>query len=218
MSEDPVAVLAVRALFHAAIELPLDACQELARRITEFVLLQVASGAVVGTPGDTDTADLLALREVADEVGHPPSTTEYMGIYRRRRDSGEDRIPPPSSIVKRWGGWERAKAEAGLIPADVTVAARGKTPPSKRIFRYDDQHLIDALRACADDIGHSPSVREYCRWRDARLGGLPNRRAVRHDIPHFRTIEDRWGCWLNAIEKAFPSPIRPGESPRLRVL
>lgn len=212
LAADPIE-LAIRVLLLAAIELPVEACRELARRLTEYVVVHSAGrGAGDATPSTGDQKALRALREVADMLGHAPSTTEYMDEYRRRRTTGENPIPTASAIIKRFGSWASALAEAGIIAADVGEIHRLRVVRKKRVGRYPDDRLLECLRACAAEIGFAPTVVAYSVWREVRLGGGSGRRAPGSDIPHFRTIADRFGGWGNALEAAGLDPSAAGRS------
>ena len=83
----------------------------------------------------TEDDCLAALRDAADDLGHPPSYTEYKtGPYS----------PGVSTIERRCGSFDTAKERAGLDTFGVTKA-----------------DCIDALRGAADDLGHSPTYTEY---------------------------------------------------------
>jgi hypothetical protein len=65
-----------------------------------------------------DRAELLdILQELAEELGHTPSTAEL----RERED-----LPAPSTFVYRFGRWNAALEEAGLTPQHVMKSTRDR--------------------------------------------------------------------------------------------
>lgn len=211
--------LAITSLVAAARELPLPACRELGRRINEFVLFEAqAEEHSLGTEVTARGVRYVgALRSVAEVHGAIPASTDYLAEYKRRRDLGDERLPSLSSIVKFFGGWEAALAAAALTEAaPVSKVERIRGRKGKKVHRYADARLIEALRACARDIRKPPTVLEYKEWREDKLAGRPGRRAPGADIPHFRTIHARFGSWLNALRAAgFADPV--SERARTRI-
>jgi hypothetical protein len=187
-----------------ATELSLGACSELARRLTEWVVVQSRDHAGDLCPLAAKDVDFIgAIRSVAEVVGHPPSTPEYQREYEQRRERGGAALPSLSAILKHFDGWPYALAAAGLEPA---VAPRGiqrrRTYTRKRVHRYKSGHLHACLRACKDDLGRIPMVRDYVAWREDQLDGQPGRRGPEPEIPHHRTFYNRFGSWAAALESA----------------
>jgi len=193
---------AIRSLFAGARELSPAASQELARRITEFVLLECQI--------DTHDLDSVgrdrfvgAVRSVAEMLGDVPTTTSYEREYKRRRELGDTSLPSVSAVVKHFGSWPMALAQSGLAP----------TPPPRPIERlrkrrgrhvpgYPSTRMIECLQACARDLGRPPAMREYTVWRDDMLDGRRGARPPGSDIPHANTIMRRYGGWLPALVEA----------------
>lgn len=140
-----------------------------------------------------------ALRAVAAELGHPPSTPEYIAVYKRARAAGDTSLPSVSVFVKRHGSWKAALFAAGL----------GATPPrdlvrQRRLLRarpaiYPRARIVACIRACATDIGRVPTVLDYAAWRDAKRHAAFIAGRVHPDFPHYNTIRRRYGGWPQAL-------------------
>lgn len=108
---------AIAVLFAGAMQLPLGSCRELARRLTERVVVECQNQSHDLHPTTArDARFVRALRFVAEVVDHPPSTTEYTAEYERRRALEGARIPSTSAVLKHFSGWPYALAAAGLAP------------------------------------------------------------------------------------------------------
>lgn len=60
--------------------------------------------------------------------------------------------------------------------------------PTSRPTLYQPQHLLAALRACADELGKPVGVTEYRRWSD-----------YRSDVPSATTLISQFGSWSAAV-------------------
>ena len=199
--------LALRALYAAGIELPLESCHELARRLNEFVVIRTLDrDSELNLHAEGDRRMIAALRSVADAIGHVPTTSEYVGEYERRRERGALALPSVSTVVKHFGGWERGLAAAALIPGLPPSRQRARDPLRRVIYRYSDERLIESLRACARDLGRIPMVRDYQTWRADHLAGRPGKRLPQADIPDRRTLHNRYGSWPKALAAAGLDP------------
>ncbi|WP_435153267.1 homing endonuclease associated repeat-containing protein [Haladaptatus sp. DFWS20] len=83
---------------------------------------------------------VLALQELAEELGRPPKFEEMNG-------HGEYSAFP---YFRQFGSWPEAKEAAGLDP---------KTTTSRRISR---EELIDALSELEQELGETPSQKDMC--------------------------------------------------------
>jgi hypothetical protein len=206
--------LALRALYAAAIELPLESCQELARQINEFVVIRILDhDNELNMHSEGDRRMIAALRTVADAIGHPPSTTEYIAEYERRRQRGALQLPSVSTIVKHFDRWENGLAAAALVPG-VPPSRTRRQAYRQSIYRYSDERLVEALRACTRELRRLPKVRDYQAWRADRLAGRPGKRLPLADIPDRRTLHNRYGSWSNALAAA---GLNPAEHARTTV-
>jgi hypothetical protein len=115
---------------------------------------------------DEGEEDLLAdLRRVADRLDESPTVKQYKtyGKYH------------PSVIRNRFGTWNEAKKEAG-IPVNE----------SGSIHRVDEEDLINDLERVTEQLGESPTVRQY-------------RAEGEYSI---ETFQRRFGSWNEAKEQA----------------
>ena len=200
--------LPIRALFAAAVELPPEACRELARRLTDHLVVQAQNHHYELHPlAARDARFIGALRSVAEITGTAPNTTEYEAERERRRSLGDTGLPSASSIVKHYAGWPYALAAAGLAP-DVPPSAikRRRNYRRKIIHRYSEERLVECLQACARVFQRVPMVRDYSSWREDLLAGRPGSRPAAGDIPHHRTYYERYGSWAQALDAAGLDP------------
>lgn len=123
------------------------------------VKLHAEDVAVEGSQPTRVGLALTALNHAARELGHPPSVEEYRQLYREgMRESGW----PDDRCIRRWlgaGSWNDALRRAHLEPkpdGDVVVFQHGHF--------YTVDELADALRECAEDLGHPPTYPEYIAW------------------------------------------------------
>lgn len=195
--------LAVGALVTAAVHLPITAVRVLVRRLSEFVLVEAERD----TGGRTERSErarrfAAAIRQVGSEIGHAPLSTEYLTVYRDRKARGEDDLPSLSAIVKLFGSWGHALFRAGY--GDVVLPSRIEQRRSyrpRRVAKYPLDRLITCLRACAHDLRRIPTIRDYRIWEDEAV-----KRALAsgyaRDVPHWRTIQTRFGTWEAALKAA----------------
>lgn len=112
-----------------------------------------------GIPGYELVEDI---RRLADEYGRPPTAREYdeNGRYSR------------SPIRRRFGSWNEALRSSGV--------GVGKE------WDISEERLLHDLRRVADELGETPSYREY------------------DDLGEFNTstYQERFGKWENAIHEA----------------
>jgi len=204
MNNEPSSDLAVAAIFAAATNLPLDGAQELARRITEWVVVQIQNHHHDLHPlAAVDARFIGGLRAVTEVVGHPPTSQEYLAEYERRRGLGDSGLPSVSAVSKHFDGWPYALAAAGLT-SDVapTGIQRRRARTQKIVHRYTEARLAECLRACAADLGRVPMVRDFVVWREELIAGRPGRRATATDVPHHRTYYGRYHGWDAALAAA----------------
>lgn len=211
---DVAGELVLRSLFAAATELPMELCRELARRVTEFVVIQAQNHAHdLQSLSHGDARFIGAIRSVAEVVGHPPSTSEYVAEHKRRSALGDTGLPSIATILRHFDGWPYALAAAGYLPAVAPSGIqRRRNYGRKVVHRYSRERLAECLRACARDIGRTPMVRDYAVWREELLAGKPGRRRGPTDIPHHRTYYERFRSWDAALLAAALPVGRPART------
>lgn len=112
-----------------------------------------------------------AIRECADALGKVPTSADY-------RDYAQaNQLPSVATIQKRLG-WRKALTSAGFEPPQI--AGRGPT--------FTDSECWDEVRALRNQLGRTPSIREY----DRLVGHRP-------DKPGSQTVRHRCGGWANIV-------------------
>jgi hypothetical protein len=194
---------AVDALVAAAQSLPSEGAEAVAVAITEALYLAAQRSRHQITPRVAKRVRFIgAIRSVAESVGHVPTTTEYTHERNRRRKFGDESLPAISVLLKFFGSWHRALSSAALAERQVgSLNARAAYRPLK-MPRYSNERIVQCLRACASDLGRIPTVRDFLVWRDGRTGRSSGGRVFGVDIPHFRTIYERFGNWPSACKAA----------------
>lgn len=133
---------------------------------------------------------IAALREAAEILGRSPSVGDYRRLQAERRELDW----PPDGSLRKWlgGSWNDCLARAHLeavADGDALVAQMG---PS-----FDKQEVLDALRACAKELGFPPTVSAYLSW--ARRPDVRERKGRR---PRSQSPFDLFGGYANALLEA----------------
>ena len=108
-----------------------------------------------------------SLQACAEDVGESPSLQRYA-------DWRDETHPSRATAKRHFGTWNGAKRAAGL---DIPT------------HRWSEDDIITSLQACADDLGESPTIRQYSEWRDG-------------DHPSWETAERHFGSWNDAKRAA----------------
>jgi hypothetical protein len=114
---------------------------------------------------------------------------ESMSLKRYRELAAEWGLPSGARVIQVFGSWRAATDAAGLRP-------NAGRPAYERQFTYEG--ALAAVRACAAELGHPPSVRQYDEWqRSARpapgaRGRYPSATAARN-----MASEKRWTAVLS---------------------
>lgn len=150
--------------------------------------LQERLGAPVLASSDVRTRRAIAaLREAAEILGRSPSVGDYRRLQAERRELDW----PPDGSLRKWlgGSWNDCLARAHLeavADGDVLLTPLG---PS-----FEEQELVDALRACAADVGSPPTLSAYLCWaRRPDVQARPGRR------PRSQGPFDRFGGYANVL-------------------
>jgi hypothetical protein len=111
---------------------------------------------------------LAALTEAYDQLGRSPTTREYKAL---------DLGPSVHAIKIVFGTWNAAKEIAGF-----------DTTPSSHDLTYSEEDCINALKEAAEQLGTSPTIREY-----AALGIRPSVRVVRRRLGAWNDVKAELG-------------------------
>lgn len=90
----------------------------------------------------SDDEILASLRDYAREQGRTPTRDEWRGL--------PNEYPAPTTVVNRFGGWNKALDAAGLKPAARTSTAY-----------WTKHHVMEALIRDTLRRGHAPTVAEW---------------------------------------------------------
>jgi hypothetical protein len=194
---------AIAALIAAALTLTAAAKQELVRRLIDALNAERARDE--GRLPPTVQRDLWlvqALRSVADVLGHPPSTTEYIAAYKRARTSGDSSLPSVSTFIKRYRSWRAALFAAGVIGPPHSNLIDQRRVLRGRPFVYPRERVLTCLRGCAADLRRVPTVRDYEAWRDEKRQTAIAGGRVYPDFPCPNTVYRHFGGWGKALRAA----------------
>ena len=149
--------------------------------LRELATRFASAGREPKTTRDKVGAAVAALHEAAAILGHSPSIKEYRAL---RQELHELELPPDSNI-RRWlsqghpsgeGGWNGCLRRALL---DAVSDGDFTSPLIGRTYRFDDSEIFAALRDCADDLGHPPTMNEYLQWaKRPDVADRPGRRPL----------------------------------------
>ncbi len=118
----------------------------------------------------TDEEILQQLRACAEALGRSPTMREF--------EAHEGSTVHPQTVIDRFGSWNRAKREAGLVP---------------RRFATRDE-LLQCLRVLGDRVGHVPTSKDI----DQHRGLVPSKSLYWHTF----------GSLTNALREAgFDVPV-----------
>ena len=147
-----------------------------------------------------------ALREIADRLGHSPTTGEYK--HERENLLAEEHakgllpraFPSLAALQKRIARWDENLVDAGLKPVD---GRRNKKGCGNRANgrSVTEQEILDALREGFTALGHPFTARGYAVWRREQIER--DRAAGRYRrLPSYAPIQDRYGTWAQACQAA----------------
>lgn len=148
-----------------------------------------------------------AIREVADRIGHSPTTTEYAlqrDIVRKEsEDAGHLRtLPSYQAIHRRFGSWEGAIAAAGLEPANGRQRERERPKGRPNLRRIPDETIRSALREAFAEVGRPFTVNAYSDWREKKVAQDASVARLVGQYPSRHTIWTRYRTWDAAVADA----------------
>lgn len=132
-----------------------------------------------------------SLRQAEKAVGTPLTKKKYS---RWRDTFPPDRKPVSAEyFVLNFGSWARACNLAGVEPGKVIMG---------RVYTRDfsDDDIVNAVRACREDIGDMPTVRAYDDWARARKGLVPSSSTVRWRLAY--------SSWVDVLDRCFPGEVQ----------
>lgn len=164
---------------------------DLLTRLREHLAVSDERG---GPQGVRVARAIAALREAHDEhLSQGGSGPLGVNTYRRLRDTNPERNWPPDGSVRRWlgqGSWNDA-----LRTAHLEAVSGGDTTPLARGSDFTAEEATAAVNACAEELGHVPSLGEYTAW--ARR---PEVRQGQSRVPRSQCVFDRlFGGWLQTL-------------------
>jgi len=156
-----------------------------------FVLVEL-DGRIHGASSERVVLARSAVQLFERETTGALSRTNYERWRVARPDAQV--LPSAKLIENTWlGSWSTAMDRLGFRPgachAVRTLARRGVEPGSSE--------LLERLQACASELGRTPSLDEFDRWRRAQLLGRNGVIVV--GVPMYQR---RFGGWRQAIEAA----------------
>lgn len=111
---------------------------------------------------------LEALKEAHERLGHSPTTREYERLDIR---------PSIHEIKTVFGSWNNAKEEIGY-----------ETVPSSHEITYSKEDCIDGLKQASEQLGVSPTMREY-----SSLGIRPSGKVIKRRFESWNEAKDAAG-------------------------
>jgi hypothetical protein len=170
-----------------------------------------------GAYRQTDEAMLESLREVADRIGHSPTTTEYAREREITRKESEDAgglrvLPSYGSINQRFGGWEAALAAAGLEPANGRQRERERPKGRPSLRRIPDETMRQAVRDAYADLGRPFTATAYKSWREKKVAEDDGVARLTSRYPSYHSIWARYCSWEAAVAAAL-TPDEEADEP-----
>lgn len=122
-----------------------------------------------------------------------PGYTELREIFPERR------MVTPAVIIKRFGSWNNAVEEAGLVANPRHHSTPKDDGWQRATFEEEDyrQALLDCTAALEGKI---PSIGDYEKWRK-RVHDTGNHGKA-GSAPSLSAFRWRYGSWLTALQKA----------------
>ena len=151
---------------------------------------------------DTKARVIRALQAWMSESGPPYTATTYTRYRGMHRD-----LPTRDTVARAFGSW-RAGLEAAGVPLDDARAVEtvrriaGTAEPMRKLQRaHRRAAIVDAIRACMDELGRAPRAMEFFRWRLANAPDTPTQADL------YRLFEGGFPEALAGAEMGVP-PVR----------
>jgi hypothetical protein len=159
-----------------------DVLQELGRR-----LAFPGERGPMNSHGVRQARAIAALREAAGELGRSPSVSQYRELRRTTHPDW-----PPDGSIRDWMacGWNEALKLAHLeaVPDEQPIVVEGEQA-------YTREQVLEALRQCAEELGHNPTFNKYIAWaRSPEVRRREGRRPRSQNV-----FERRFGGFTEAM-------------------
>lgn len=140
-----------------------------------------------------------ALQACARDTGISPSLATY-SVWARASHPTSVRVPTSQGPFERaFGSWVNALVAAGLRQGN-SVPQQRATRDDLQSVRASDEACLEAVRAAARVLGHTPTSAEYIRYR--RGIAAANDRVARRGALSYDQLNRRFGGWSTVIECA----------------
>lgn len=130
----------------------------------------------------SDDEMLAELRSCAARLGRSPTMREFAA-------DPETKVHP-QTVIERFGSWNVAKREAGLVPRRFVTR----------------EELLGLLRALGDDLGRTPTARDI----EARRGAMPSKSLIWHTFGSLTTALREAGFDVPVGEERLERAVEQG--------
>ncbi len=130
----------------------------------------------------SDDEMLAELRSCAARLGRSPTMREFAA------DPGTK--VHPQTVIERFGSWNVAKREAGLVPRRFVTR----------------EELLGLLRALGDELGRTPTARDI----EARRGAMPSKSLIWHTFGSLTTALREAGFDVPVGEERLERAVEQG--------
>jgi len=165
----------------------------------------------------SETARLIrSLRRVA-EVADADLSPDLYRVVRRELIAAGEEVAEFNALVRHFGSWRACKEALGLseVTTPAKIEARFRARLLGKVHHYRAETLGEALKKCADDLGHVPLVIEYEHWRQREIE-LAKAQGQDLFLPSDSPFRRRWGSWESALRhfgfapEAIAARLEPG--------
>ena len=130
----------------------------------------------------SDDEMLAELRTCAARLGRSPTMREFA--------ADPETHVHPQTVIERFGSWNVAKREAGLVPRRFVTR----------------EELLGVLRALGDELGRTPTARDI----EARRGAMPSKSLIWHTFGSLTTALREAGFDVPVGEERLERAVEQG--------
>lgn len=149
--------------------------------------------ALDGRLGGASSERIALVRDAVNlfyEETHEPLTKKRYERWRLGRSEAQG-LPSATFIANTWtGAWSQAMDKLGVQPAPDYAAARMAMNGPRR----GNEEMLEHLRQCAAELGHTPRVSEWAAWKRHKLNTIEGARYLSE-----QTYRKRFGGWGRAL-------------------